>query len=287
MGKPEAMRAELRDFFITRRARLTPSDFGLPTGEERRRVPGLRREEVALLAGISVEYYTRLERGHAVGASSSVIRSVADVLRLDEIERDHLHRLLEVTGGENCRAPRSEPTVVRPELRSLVDALKGLPAFVFNKNLDIVAANALGRVLYTPMFEVKTDMSVNTARFLFLSEDISRSFWSDWDGVADTTVSLLRVEAARRPHDVRLKLLLDDLLTSEQFRSRWNRHDVSSHRAGVKVLNHPVVGELVLPYEQLYLATDADLFLMVYNPVPGTPAHDAVESLSALIATSS
>lgn len=277
MDATAELRARIRDFLLTRRARIAPGDVNIPVFDNRRRVKGLRREEVAMLAGISTEYYTRLERGDATGASAPVIASVARVLRLNDIERDHLQQLL---AAATDRHPQQVHVVqsVRPELQRFLDVLGDVPAYVVNKRLDIVAVNPLGRALYSPMYG-RVDDIVNVAWFQFRNETASRAFWPDWDTVADNCVASLRAELGTRPHDDTLTVFIDELRTNPAFEQRWRRHDVHHHTTGTKQINHPVVGSLTLPYEKLVLAADPDLSLMSFNPEPGTATYDAIRIL--------
>ncbi|WP_108251240.1 helix-turn-helix transcriptional regulator [Planctomonas deserti] len=281
MATESDTRTLIRDFLVTRREHIAPGDVGIPVFNGRRRVRGLRREEAALLAGISVEYYTRLERGDATGASPSVINAVARVLRLNDIEREHLHRLFLASTDTNV-SPVRAVTVVRPELQRLLDALSDVPAFVVNRRLDIVASNELGRALYSPMYELEWEL-VNTARFQFLEEAASRNFWIDWDEVADSGVAILRAQLGVDPNDAENARLIADLRTSAEFDRRWNRHDVHRHSTGAKRIRHPLVGDLVLPYEHMRVDADPGLSFMVYNPAPSTPAYDAVRVLQITV----
>lgn len=273
------LRAELRDFLITRRAKIDPRGTGLIVDEVGRKVDGLRREEVARLAGISVEYYTRLERGQAVGASPSVVRSVARALQLDDAERGHLHQLLAALGAGECGPVEADMTAVRPEVGSFLDAMTDLPALLINRFLDIVLANELGRGLYEPVFAASGRLEVNIARFVFQAQNASRKFYQHWDTVADRCAGMLRLEVARRPHDRSLAGLIKDLRQVDDFRGRWAEHDVVEHDAGVSSLLHPVLGPITLPYENLHLAADPDLLILAYNPQPGTAAHAAIQRL--------
>jgi transcriptional regulator with XRE-family HTH domain len=279
-------RAALREFLMTRRARLTPERAGLRTYGTNRRVSGLRREEVAMLAGISAEYYIRLERGHATGASPSVISAVAQALQLNAVEREHLTHLLdEVTEGRSSRRPvRGRPRreeSVRPPIRILLDSITHLPAFVFNRRMDILACNRIGRLLYAPMFD-GASRPVNTARFAFLGGQRARDFWPNRERLLDDAVAVLRTEAGRDPHHPGLIELIGQLSTgSEEFRVRWAAHDVRDRDSGVKTLHHPVVGTLTMPYEHLASAGDDDQYLTVYTPEPGSPAHDSLRLLSS------
>lgn len=287
MDDKATARAAIRDFLITRRARITPAQAGLPAYGTNRRVKGLRREEVALLAGISSEYYTRLERGLAAGASPGVIEAVANALRLNEDEREHLSRLLtaitpQSRKKESVSKRRAVPReTVRPGIQVLLDALNELPAFVFNARLDVVGANALGRALYAPVFEDPVEPA-NIARFMFLDESRAREFWLTWETMADDVVAMLRTEAGHHPGDPALVDLIGQLSTrSDQFRTRWAAHNVRKHKPGVKIVRHPLVGELTLPFEDLHVDAAPDQLLMVYTPEPGSPAHDGIQLLAS------
>ncbi|MDI9628996.1 MAG: helix-turn-helix transcriptional regulator, partial [Acidobacteriota bacterium] len=268
LNGPDETRAQIRDFLVSRRARVNPADVGIPN-HGRRRVEGLRREEVAMLAGISVEYYTKLERGDAVGASPSVVNAVANVLNLDDVEREHLKRLMFASDEADVHTRATRSTMrIRPSLQRLLDALADVPAYILNKRLDIVGVNALGRAVYSPMYD-RFPEPVNTARFFFLAEDASRAFWEDWDGVAANGVAILRAERALRPNDRDLSELIEELSShSAEFRRRWVTHDVHRHSTGLKVMRHPIVGRLELPYENFALPADLELSMMTYNPEP-------------------
>jgi transcriptional regulator with XRE-family HTH domain len=279
------IRAEIREFLSTRRARITPEQAGLPAyGGDRRRVAGLRREEVALLAGVSPQYYIRLERGDATGASESVIDSLAHALRLDEAERGHLLDLLR-TAGRPTRARRRQLPArqqVRPTVQRLVDSMHGIPAVVLNGRLDILTANALGRALFAPVY-ADPEGTPNNARFVFLDRQAT-TFFREWDKVADDTVAILRAQAGREPYDRDLSELIGQLSTrSEQFRVRWAAHDVRIHNTGVKRVHHPVVGDLDLPFESLPLGESASL--VSYPPEPDSASSDALALLASWAAS--
>jgi transcriptional regulator with XRE-family HTH domain len=285
----EEVRAEIREFLSTRRARITPEQAGLPTyGHERRRVAGLRREEVALLAGVSPQYYVRLERGDATGISESIIDGVTHALQLDEAERAHLVHLLR-TAGTPRRAQRRTPAAgkpVRPTIQRLLDSMHGTPAVVLNRRLEIVTANALGRALFSPVFADPEGIPSN-ARFVFLDPQAT-TFFRDWDTVANDTVAILRAEAGRDPHDRNLSDLVGQLSTrSDDFRLRWAAHNVRIHSTGVKLFHHPVVGDLDLPYESLPLAPGSSTSLVGYTPEPDSAAHDALALLASWAASDS
>jgi transcriptional regulator with XRE-family HTH domain len=236
-------RNEVREFLASRRAKVTPDQAGLPRFGGQRRVPGLRRGEVAMLAGVSSEYYTRLERGNLGGVSDSVLGAVATALQLTEAERDHLFDLARPAGGPTKRrsAKQSMPMGVRPVVQRLLDAMTEAPAFVRNARLDFLAANALGYALYSEAF-VDPARPANLARFAFL-DPRAKTFYPDWEVAANNSVALLRTEAGRNPYDQGLTDLVGQLSTrSEEFRTRWAAHNVHLHRTGVKHFQHPVVG---------------------------------------------
>jgi transcriptional regulator with XRE-family HTH domain len=279
------VRAQIREFLGTRRARITPEQAGLPTyGGDRRRVAGLRREEVALLAGISSEYYTRLERGNATGVSESVVDGITRALQLDEAERAHLLALIHTAG--TTRPPRRRPARlrIRPTVQRVLDSMIGTPAFVLNGRLDILAANELGFALYSPVC-ADPMRPPNNARFIFLDPQ-AIDFFRDWNKVANDTVALLRAEVGRDPHDRRLSDLIGELSTrSDDFRGRWAAHNVRIHTTGVKLIHHPVVGDLDLPFESFPLAADAKQSLLTYTAEPGSPTQDALKLLASWAAT--
>jgi len=276
-------RSEIREFLVSRRARISPQQAGLlPHGI--RRVPGLRRSEVAALAGVSLEYYTRLERGNLAGVSDSVMQALARALQLDDAERTHLADLARNCGPAS-RRPRRKPhgAAVRPNLQRMLDALTGAPALVLNGRADLIAANALGRALFAPLYE-RADLP-NHARFVFL-DTLAGQFWTDWDRVADASVALLQVQAARQPYDKALADLIGELCTrSDHFRVRWARHDVRAHTTGTKRLHHPVVGRLELTFEVLMPAADGDQSLVVYGAEPGSATADGLRLLAGWAAT--
>ncbi|TCO24524.1 helix-turn-helix protein [Kribbella steppae] len=280
------VRTDIREFLSTRRARISPEQAGLPVyGGAQRRVSGLRREEVALLAGISTEYYTRLERGNAVGASDSVIAGIAHALQLDEAERMHLLDLLRTAGPS--RRPRRRPTVqrVRPTVQRVMDSMAGTPALVLSGRLDILAANALGSALYSPAYAAPV-RPPNNARFVFLDPHATE-FFRDWDTVADDTVALLRAEVGRDMYDRQTSDLVGELSTrSDEFRGRWAAHNVRIHTTGVKRLHHPVVGDLELSFESFPIASDPSQSLLTYTAEPTSSSQDALNLLASWGATS-
>ena len=284
MDDKEAARVAVREFLTTRRARVTPTDAGLPVQGTRRRVKGLRREEVALLAGVSPEYYVRLERGQATGPSAGVVDAVAEVLRLDEDERAHLDRLLAaLTPTARRRRRGTVKDLVTPGIRVLLDSLDHLPAVVFNGRGDILAVNALGHALIAPVFDMPG--RPNSARFLFLDEPRARELLPQWDRIAADTVAMLRIEAGHHPDDPDLTELIGQLATrSTEFRIRWAANEVRAHRAGTKTYRHPLIGEVTLPYEDLHLDGASGQILSVLIPQPGTPEADAIRLLASWIA---
>ena len=280
------IRGEIREFLSTRRAKVSPEQAGLPVyGGDRRRVAGLRREEVALLAGISSEYYTRLERGNATGVSESVIDGIAHALQLDEAERAHLLDLLRTAGSTRPPRRRPAPQRVRPTVQRVLDSMRGTPAFVLNGRLDVLAANTLGRALYSPVYADPL-RPPNNARFVFLDPHAS-DFFREWDKVANDTVALLRAEVGRDPYDRRLSDMIGELSTrSDEFRVRWAAHNVRIHTTGVKLLHHPVVGDVDLPFESFPLAADPSQSLLTYTAEPDSPSQDALNLLASWAATS-
>jgi transcriptional regulator with XRE-family HTH domain len=280
-------RAEIREFLATRRAKMTPQQAGLAPGGGRRRVPGLRREEVAVLAGVSTEWYVRLEKGHISGVSDEVLGAVARALQLDEAERLHLFDL--ARAAKPSRPPRRRaPQTVRPSVLRILESMTGTPAFVRNGRLDVLAINPLGRALYSPAFEDPASPA-NLARFCFL-DPVSRGFYPDWDDVAHVTVALLRTEAGRDPYNRELTDLVGELATrSEEFRGRWAEHDVRLHQTGTKHFRHPVVGLLDVAFDAMPLPAreDQHLTMTCYTAEPGSPSEDALKLLASWAATAS
>lgn len=276
-------RSEVREFLTTRRDRITPTEAGLPVFGGNRRVPGLRREEVALLTGVSVDYYTRLERGNLAGASESVLGALARALRLDEAESAHLFDLARTANASpTARRPRARADGIRPSIQRTLDAMTAAPALIRNNYFDYVAANPLGRALYSPVF---AEPAPNSARFAFFNP-ASQEFYVEWEKNTRDLVATLRGEAGRNPYDKRLTDLIGELSTrSERFRSLWAAHNVRYHRDGVKTLRHPVVGELQLSYESFELPADPGLTLSTYTAEPGSPSADKLRLLSSWAAS--
>ncbi len=249
-------RNEIGQFLTSRRARIAPEQAGLPAYGGNRRVPGLRREEVALLAGVSVDYYTRLERGNLNGVSETVLDALARALQLDEAERAHLFDLARAANPPPRTRRRPARQRVRPTVQRILDAMSGTPALVRNGRRDILAANRLGYALY------------------------------DWEGAANDIVANLRTEAGRNPYDRGLSDLVGELSTrSEEFRTRWAAHNVRHHHTGRKHLHHPVVGDLQLTYEVMNLPADPGLSLVVYGAEPGSASQDGLHLLASWAAT--
>lgn len=282
-GTPD--RADIRDFLATRRARITPEQVGLPAGGTQRRVPRLRREEVAVLAGVSTDWYTRLEKGHIRGVSDEVLSAVARALLLDDAETAHLFHL--ARAAKPARTPRRRTPAKLPEsLQQLLDAMTGAAAFIRNGRLDIIASNALGRALYAPVLDEHA-WKGNIARFNFLDER-AVDFFPDYPGSMDTTVALLRTEAGRDPYNKDLTDLVGELATrSEDFRSRWGAHNVRRHSTGLKHFNHPVVGAIDLAYDSLDVRSTGDekLVLTGYTAAAGSPADEKLRMLASWSAT--
>ena len=267
-------RSEIREFLTSRRAKITPEQAGLPWYGDKRRVPGLRREEVALLAGVSVDYYTGLERGNAGGVSETVLEALARALQLDEAERAHLFDLARAASTTSPTRRRPAPRRVRPGVQRMLDAMTGAPANVRNGRMDILAANRLGYALYSEMF-AGPRRPVNSARFAFLDRRAT-AFFVDWERVADDAVAVLRSEAGRNPYDRDLSDLIGELSTqSEHFRVRWAKHDVRYHETGVKRLHHPVLGHLELHHVVLNVADKPEQKLVTFTANPTDQARIA------------
>ncbi|MFI6951487.1 helix-turn-helix transcriptional regulator [Streptomyces sp. NPDC050422] len=282
-------RAEIRDFLTGRRAKITPEQAGLPTSG-RRRVPGLRREEVAVLAGVSTEWYTRLEKGHIAGVSDDVVEAVARALRLDDDERTYLFDLARAARPARRRPSRRKDVDVPPPVQWLLDSVTLSSAFVRNGRQDIVAANPLGRALHSPVLDSSTTDQhgrPNLARYIFLDPG-AQDFFVDFDAAAVATAALLRAEAGREPHDRALRDLIGELSTlSPDFRTVWAAHDVRIRHDGVKLLRHPDVGDLELTYRSLDLPVSPRAVhdLTLYTAEPGSTSEDRLKLLASLAAT--
>ncbi|WP_053207489.1 helix-turn-helix domain-containing protein [Jiangella muralis] len=279
------LRTEIREFLSTRRARITPEEAGLPAYGGNRRVKGLRREEVAMLAGVSVDYYVRMERGSLAGASESVLDALAAALRLDEAERTHLFALARESGARSTRRKRTAPTSVPAVIQQMLDAMTDGAAWVRNGRHDILAMNQLARALYSPVL-ADPRRPANTTRFVYLSPE-AREFFVDYERIANDAAAMLRLEAGRNPHDKALIELVGELSTrSELFRERWASHDVQFHRSGRKRLRHPAVGQLDLDFESMELSSAPGLQLNIYTAPAGSPTADALKLLASWAATS-
>jgi transcriptional regulator with XRE-family HTH domain len=273
---------DIAEFLTSRRARVTPEQVGLPTYGARR-VPGLRREEVATLAGVSVEYYKRLERGNASGVSDSVLDALASALQLDDAERAHLHDLARAV--DPSAAPRRRPAQqrIRPVVQRILDSVSA-PAIARNSRVDYLAANQLGRALYAPLFESR-EQPANSARFAFL-DPVAQDFFLDWERVAKDLVAHLRSEAGRNPYDRGLSDLVGELSTrSDEFRTWWGAHNVRFHQTGSKRIHHPVVGDLEVNYEVMALAADDGLTISVYSAEPDSRSQETLDLLASWTAT--
>lgn len=276
-------RNEIRKFLISRRAKITPEEAGLPHFGGVRRVPGLRREEVSLLAGMSVEYYTRVERGNLAGVSDGVLEAIARALKLNEAEHEHLFNLARAA-GPGGRKRRQPVKTIDASVQRILDSMIGIPAFVQNGRLDVVAINDLGRAMYSVAYEDR-NRPVNFARFAFLNRQ-SESVYPDWDRAADIAVAMLHAEAGRNPFDKGLTDLIGELSTrSEEFRKRWARHDVRLHRNGLKNFRHPAVGELELHFDAFELPSAPGLTMFTFTAEPGSPSEDGLRLLASWAAT--
>lgn len=281
-------RAEVREYLMSRRAKLTPELAGIPSGPNRR-VKGLRRSEVAMLAGVSVEYYSKLERGTIAGASASVLDAISEALQLNDTERAHLFDLARAadgipTSGRSRRRGITRNTALRPSLQWALRSITDGPAFVRNAHQDMVATNDLGRAFYSPVIG-DGGRTPNLARFQFL-DPASRDFYPDWDLFADMCVAIMRAEAGRDPHNKLLQDLVGELSTrSDVFRRLWGAHDVRTHGSGTKRFTHPVVGELTLAYEELAVTADPGHVLLVYSAEPGSPSAERLSLLASWAAS--
>ena len=274
-------REDVQTFLTARRARITPEQAGVPFYGGTRRVPGLRREEVAMMAGVSTDYYTRLERGNLTGVSDSVLNAVAAALRLDDAETAHLFDLSRAANaGSRGPRKRAAPPKLRDSIHLLLDSITAAPAFVRNARMDFVAGNLLCHALYAPLF-AGPDRPVNHSRFIFLDPQ-AHDFYSDWDRAANDNVAILRTEAGRNPYDRGLTDLVGELSTrSDEFRTRWAAHRVSLHHSGTKTFIHPAVGELELIYNALDLPADPGLTLTVYNAARGSATEEKLRLLAS------
>ncbi|MGW3291723.1 helix-turn-helix transcriptional regulator [Streptomyces sp. NPDC001002] len=272
-------KTEIRDFITSRRAKITPEEVGLASYGPRR-VPGLRREEVAALAGVSIDYYNRMERGNLTGVSEEILEAIAGALRLDEAERAHLFDLARASKGQTTGKRRRPPKqAVRPSIEWMVNAMNGAAAFVVNSRQDVLAVNHLGREFYAPMFT--SHAPANVARFTYL-DPRAKEFFADWDRTAKECVAALRVQAGRDPSDRDLSDLVGELSThSAEFSAFWATHNVRLHRKAEKQFNHPVVGELTLRYERLAITADPGVEIFVYVAEPGSRSEERFNFLAS------
>jgi transcriptional regulator with XRE-family HTH domain len=274
---------EIREFLTSRRAKITPDQAGLSAYGTRRRVPGLRREEVATLAGVSIEYYAQLERGTARGVSDDVLAAVGTALRLDEAERTHLFDLVRTASSNRAGRRRPTPARVRPSVQRMLDTI-GAPALVRNGRLDLLAANQLGRAFYAPIFDSPAGPP-NIARFALLDSQ-GIDFFTDWDDGVSDVVAVLRAEAGRNSYDKDLSDLIGELSTrSNEFRVRWANHNVKLHRTGTKRVHHPIVGDVTVEMEVFELPADPGQTLVTYTPEPNSPSQEALALLASWNAT--
>jgi transcriptional regulator with XRE-family HTH domain len=270
---------EIREFLTTRRARITPEQTGLPhRGGGRRRVSGLRREEVAMLAGISVEYYTQLERGNVRGVSEDVLEAVVRALQLDDIERTHLFDLTRAAKQLPARR-QDKPQQVRPSVQRVLDTITEGAAFIRNPRADFLTGNRLAYALYADAFTT-LERPVSLPRFVFLNPR-ARIFYRKWENLASVTVGALRAEAARDAYDQDLTQLIGELsMRSDDFRRMWATHDVTQYRSGTQYFHHDTVGDLDLNYESFDLAGDIAQTMVVYTAPPGSPSQLALDRLA-------
>ncbi|WP_433824401.1 helix-turn-helix transcriptional regulator [Actinoplanes sp. CA-015351] len=278
-------RAEVRDFLTTRRAKITPERAGLPAFGQRR-VAGLRRSEVASLAGMSVEYYAKLERGQLAGVSAGVLDAIARALQLDEAERAHLVRLAQEANGSGALlrpVRRPKQWTIRPSLQWSLDTITS-PAILANNRQDLVASNLLGRAMFADLHAGAGD-APNFGRFTFL-DSAARRFYPDWSLAADMFVANLRTAAGKDPHDKGLHDLVGELSTrSDEFRRRWGAHNVRTHGTGVKTFHHHVVGGLELAYESMDLRAEPDLTLTIYAAEPESSTAHGLSLLASWAAS--
>ena len=277
-------RADAREFLSTRRARLTPEAVGI-VGGGRRRVPGLRRDEVALLAGVSVDYYTRLERGNLAGVSEGVLDAIARALEMDQAERDHLHDLARAAGPVRRRTPTGATArFPSPPVQRMLDAMVGAPAMITNTRMDLVAANRLGYALYSDMLQGSV-RPANHSRFIFL-DPRAHDLYPDWERAADVNVAILRRDAGRDPHDAGIAALVGELsIRSDEFRSRWAAHDVRRHYTGAKEFRHRAVGILELDFQAMELQDAPGHTMTVYTAATGSATDEGLRLLATWAAT--
>ena len=279
---------ELSEFLRSRRARLSPEDAGVSASNPSpRRVPGLRREELAQLAGVSTDYYARLEQGRHLNVSEAVLDAVARALRLNDTERAYLFELARPRPRRAVRRRPPRPQRVRPGVHNMLRMLDGVsPAFVLGRRSDVLATNRLARALIID-FDALPYHERNMARFMFLDE-AARELWPEWETVAAETVATLRLEAGRHPDDPRLTELVGELtIKSADFRRWWADHNVREKTHGFKLYRHPVVGDMTLAYEMVHFPGDADQAMCIYTVEPGSPSEEALRLLASWTASPS
>ena len=279
-------RTDIREFLTSRRAKVTPEQAGFPAGTNRR-VPGLRRGEVAMLADVSPEYYAQLERGNLSGVSESVLDSLARALRLDDAERAHLFDLARAANTSPTRLRRrpTRKSEVPATVQRALDAITGGPAHVRNGRMDMLAANTLGWALYSEVLAAP-ERPANFARFAFLDRERAERFYPDWNVAADIAVDILRTEAGRDPYDKGMQDLVGELSTrSDDFRTKWGAHNVRIHSTGTKTFHHPVVGDLHLAYDGMDLVSNSGLSMWIYTAEPGSPSEDGIRLLASWATT--
>lgn len=276
---------DIREFLMSRRAKITPEQVGLTPGM-RRRVPGLRREEAAQLAGVSTEYYTQIERGNVAGVSDEVLQAVSRALRLTDDETVHFFNLARAAAGTRspARAKRAAVKKLPGGVQALIDSMTNSPAIVMDGNLDILAANPLGRTLYSPLYERALGRP-NFARFIFLDSSAAQMF-PEWDRTADEAVALLQAEAARDPHSSAITQIVGELATqSVEFRTRWAAHNVTGHRHGVKTFGHPEFGDITLTYNVFEMTAAPGLSLVGYTAEPNSASAQALSIMASWTAS--
>lgn len=277
----DRLEPRLADFLRAARSRITPEQAGL-ANDGPRRVDGLRREELAMLAGVSVDYYTRLEQGRNKSASTQVLDAIADAFRLDDAERAHLHTIARPAPARRRRP--AKPQQLQAATRTLLDTLDTVsrPAFVLGRRLDILGQNRLAALLIAD-FEAMPVAERNQGRFVFLDPH-ARELYADWDQVAGDTVAMLRMDAGRHPDDPELGRLIGDLsIQCPEFRRLWARHRVHQRGTGTKRYHHPLVGDLTITYQALTPSDDPDQTVMIYDTEAGTGSAHALQLLAANI----
>jgi transcriptional regulator with XRE-family HTH domain len=274
------------DFLRTRRGRISPEQAGI-LGGRNRRVPGLRREEVASLAGVSIDYYIRIERGNLAGVSDEVLAAIGRVLRLDEAEIIYLHDLADAAQRRPAVARKKKSVrddTIRPSLQRFLDSITGSAVWIRDDRMDFIAGNSLGHAVYAPVMDDPSSKGGNNALFAFLSP-VARNYYTDWEKGADDIVASLRLSAGKNPRDRRLSDLIGELVTrSDEFSRRWAFHNVRFHRSGLKRLHHPLVGDLELTYEALQLPDNPGWTMFAFTADPGTPSDERLKLLGSLTA---